>query len=82
MLAGGFGAMFREPGMRFVHAKLVLAIVAAVLNLVVVRRRARLAAAVATGGPELDRGLGRLAMLHGLATMMLPLAIVTVFLWR
>jgi uncharacterized membrane protein len=78
VLSGGFAAMFTNPALRFVHVKLGLVAVALVLNVATILKRQELPPFVAAGGPDLDRRLKRLAMLHGIATLMLPAAIVTV----
>jgi uncharacterized membrane protein len=78
VLAGGFAAMFTNPLLRFVHVKLGLVAVALVLDVATILKRQELPPFLAAGGPEFDRRLKRLAMLHGIATLMLPLAVFTV----
>lgn len=78
VVAGGFAAMFTNPALRFVHVKLGLVAVALVLDVWTIGQRQQLPPFVAAGGPELDRRLKRLAMFHGIATLMLPAAVFVV----
>ena len=82
LLGGGLSGMFTNPTLRFVHWKLALVAVALVLNVAVALQRQPLTPLVTAGGPELDRRLKRLAMLHGIATLMLPIAVVVVIAMR
>lgn len=82
IMAGGFGAMFTTPTLAFVHWKLLLVLVALVGNVILFRLRGRFAAALATGGPELDRAGARMAMVQGITTLMLPVAVVVVVVMK
>lgn len=82
LLSGGFGAMFRNPALGFIHVKLTLVAVALVLGVAAILKRQAMPPFLAAGGPELDRRLRRLAMLHGIATLMIPASVITVILMR
>jgi len=71
------------PGMfkmGFVHAKLSLVIVALICNILLLKKRKDAAHQIAEDGPALDATLKRMAMFQGIATLMLPLAVLAVFL--
>jgi uncharacterized membrane protein len=82
VLAGGFGEMFTSPALRFVHIKLTLVILALIGNLLLLRQRTRVAAALEAGGPELEAAFKRMAMMQGITTMMLPIAVFVVVLMK
>jgi hypothetical protein len=82
LLGGSLEGMFTNPTLRFVHWKLALVAVALVLNVVVVLERQAVPPLLAAGGPPLDRRLVRLAMIHGIATLMIPAAVVVVIAMR
>lgn len=82
LLGGGLYGMFTNPALRFVHWKLLFVALALVVNVAVVLRRQTLAPLVPAGGPEFDRALGRLAILQGIATLMIPAAVIAVIVIR
>ena len=82
VLGGGLSGMFTNPALRFVHYKLLFVAVALVLNVAVILKRQAMAPELAAGGPALDRSLKRLAMLHGIATLMIPAAVIAVIVIR
>ena len=73
-----YGHLFRgSPS--FVHIKLLLAIVAAVLNIVVIVLRKKADARLATGdAPGFAQALKPVNIMQGIATLMLPLAVLAV----
>ena len=81
-LGGSLEGMFTNPPLRFVHWKLLLVAVALVLNVVVMLQRQAVPPLLVDGGPPLDRRLVRLSMFHGIATLMLPVAVVVVIAAR
>lgn len=77
-----YGHVFRgSPA--FVHIKLLLVIIAAVLNVVVILQR-RKADALLRAGDQMAFGnaLRRIGMLEGMATVMLPAAIFVVMVLK
>ncbi|WP_373046111.1 hypothetical protein [Vulgatibacter sp.] len=63
----------------FVHIKLLLVIIAFVLNLVVIVKRRQVEERITAGDDAgFTKGVKRLAMLEGIATLMLPAAVVVV----
>ena len=72
-----YGSLFKGTP-AFVHIKLVLVIVAFVLNLVILGMRARAEPLLQTDGPVLAGKLKRINMLQGIATLMLPAAVIVV----
>jgi len=72
-----YGHLFRgSPA--FVHIKLLLALVAAVLNIVVIVLRKRPAAQLGADAATFGRALKPVNILEGIATLMLPLAVLAV----
>lgn len=72
-----YGSVFPR-GATFVHIKILLVLLAVIGNVVVFRLRGRAAPLAADGGPAYDKAMRRLAMVQGLATLMLPLAVIVV----
>ncbi|AKU89994.1 CopD family protein [Vulgatibacter incomptus] len=66
----------------FVHTKMLLVLIAVVFNVLVIVARKKAAPRIAEGGPELGSALKRMAMFQGIATLMLPAAVVVVMLLR
>jgi len=62
----------------FVHIKLLLVIVAAVLNVLLLVMRKKAKTMLQTDMPGLEGRLKRLSMIQGMATLMLPVAVIVV----
>jgi len=73
------GGMFK---LAFVHTKLLLVVIAVVFNLLVIAKRRQVGAQLEADAGDVSASMKRLAMFHGIATLMLPLAILAVFLMR
>jgi uncharacterized membrane protein len=73
---------FMPKGVLFVHIKLLLVIIAIVMNVLLLIQRAKAEPLVAEGGAPFAKSLKRMAMFQGIATMMLPLAVVVVILLK
>jgi len=76
-----YGA-FVPPKVIFVHIKLTLVLLAVIGNLVLFRMRPRAALLAPDGGPAYDRALRRIAAVQGITTLMLPLAVIVVIIFR
>ena len=73
------GGMFK---LGFVHTKLLLVVIAVVFNLLVIAKRRQVGAQLEADAADASASMKRLAMFHGIATLMLPLAILAVFLMK
>lgn len=73
------GGMFK---LGFVHAKLLLVVFAVVFNLLTIAKRRQIGAQIGAEGADVSAGMKRLAMFQGIATLMLPLAILAVYFLR
>lgn len=73
------GGMFK---LGFVHTKLLLVVIAVVFNLLVIAKRRQVGKQIEADSGDLQPAMKRLAMFHGIATLMLPLAIAAVYLMR
>lgn len=79
----GLAIAISVPGMfkmGFVHAKLLLVIIALIFNILLLLKRKDAQRQIAEDGPALEATLKRMAMFQGIATLMLPLAVLAVFL--
>lgn len=76
-----YGA-FIPPKVVFVHIKLSLVLVALVANVLLLLQRTRTEPLVAEGGPAFQKGIRRMAMFQGIATLMLPVAVIVVIAMR
>lgn len=73
---------FMPKGAIFVHIKLLLVIVAVIMNVLLLLQRKKTEPLVAEGGAPFAKSLKRMAMFQGIATLMLPLAVVVVIVLR
>lgn len=73
------GGMFRQG---FVHIKILLVVVALIFNILLFVKRKDAKVALAEDGPALGASLKRMAAFQGIATLMLPLAVLVLFLFR
>lgn len=76
-----YGQLFRGTP-PFVHIKLTLAIIAAVLNLVVIARRKRAEAQLGADAATFGNALKPVNILEGIATLMLPIAVLVVVIMK
>ncbi len=68
--------------MGFVHTKLLLVVIAVAFNVLLLVMRKKAGAHVTSGGPELGAALKRMAMFQGIATLMLPAAVLAIMFMR
>ncbi|HWV38730.1 MAG TPA: hypothetical protein VN033_09680 [Vulgatibacter sp.] len=73
------GGMFK---LGFVHAKLALVLIAVFFNLMTIAMRRKVGMQLEGEGADVSAGMKRLAMFQGIATLMLPLAVLAVYFLR
>lgn len=74
-----YGSFFPK-GVIFVHIKLLLVILAVIGNGVLLAQRKKATPLLESGGAPWNSALKRIAMVQGITTLMLPLAVIVV-LW-
>lgn len=73
------GGLFKQG---FVHAKLLLIVIALIFNILLLLKRRDAKVALAEDTPALGAALKRMAAFQGIATLMLPLAVLALYILR